>query len=211
MANLPATRIENLVDFQTPDGEVELVSYTGFNKPGDVAVLNFKAQSTQPEFIEYTLVLNDDLNVELLNIEAESKDGNDGEVIRSGYQMFNPALELTAATKNARHIESALRHLVKAFDNEINELVVEIKGDRWKATRGHYGPDRQYAVLAKLFVTLHRYYFDNALIKFADLLEIPYETAKHRIRTTKEKGFLTTPGKGSTNTQLTDKAKDLVD
>ena len=96
------------------------------------------------------------------------------------------------------------------FDNEINELVGAIKGDKWEAKRGRVGSDLQYAILAKLFVTLQKYSWESALVRFADLLEVPYDTAKTRLKAAKDRGLLTSPGMGSTNSQLTDKAKDLT-
>jgi len=210
MANMPADRIENLVDFDLADGEAQLISYTRFSVKNDIVVLQIADKRGKPQFVKYFLGLNEDLEVQLLSIESESKETQDGEVLRTGSEIFVPPRKLDEATEFVSKIKSALIRQIHEFDSEVNELVGAIKGENWKATRGHFGPDRQYAILAKLFVTLHRYNFESPVVKFAELLEITHETAKHRIRAAKEKGFLTTPGKGSTNTQLTDKAKDLT-
>jgi hypothetical protein len=210
MARMPAARIENLVDFNPADGEAQLVSYTRWSEPHDFALIKFTSANTNIETIKYSVGLGDDLEIELLAIEIESKGAKHGENQRTGYESFEPPIKIAQATEFASHIASELLTQISDFDNEINELVGAIKGDKWEAKRGRVGPDKQYAILAKLFVTLQKYSWESALIRFADLLEVPYDTAKTRLRTAKDRGLLTLPGMGITNSQLTDKAKDLT-
>jgi hypothetical protein len=210
MARMPAARIENLVDFYPADGEAQLVSYTRWSEPHDFALISFKSANTKIETIKYSLGLGADLEIELLAIESESKGEAHGENLRTGYETFATPIKISDATQFASDIVGALLAQMSDFDNQIKELVGAIKGEKWEAKRGQSGPDRQYAILAKLFVTLQKYSWESALVRFADLLEIPYETAKTRLRTAKDRGLLTSPGMGSTNSQLTDKAKDLT-
>jgi hypothetical protein len=210
MVRMPAARIENLVDFKPSDGEAQLLSYTRWSEPHDFALIKFTFTNTKIETIKYSLGLGEDLEIELLAIESESKGVAHGENLRTGYESFEPPIKIAQATEFASHIVSALLAQMHNFEIEIKELVGAIKGDKWEAKRGQSGPDRQYAILAKLFVTLQKYSWESALVRFADLLEVPYETAKTRLRTAKDRGLLTSPGMGSTNSQLTDKAKDLT-
>jgi hypothetical protein len=210
MPRLPAARIENLVDFNPADGEAQLVSYTRWSESHDFALIKFTSTDTKIETIKYSLGLGADLEIELLAIESESKGVAHGENLRTGYESFDIPIRISDATEFAAHIISALHSQMSDFDTQINELAEAIKGDKWEAKRGQPGPDRQYAILAKLFVTLQKYSWESALVRFADLLEVPYETAKTRLRTAKDRGLLTSPGMGSTNSQLTDKAKDLT-
>jgi hypothetical protein len=210
MAKKPAARIENLVDFKPSDGEAILISCTRWSEPHDFALIKFTSTNTKSETIKYSLGLGEDLEIELLAIEIESKGAKHGENLLTGYERFDLPIKISDATEFASNIASALLAQMADFDNQINELVGAIKGDKWEAKRGQSGPDVQYAILAKLFVTLQKYSWESVLVRFADLLEIPYETAKTRLRTARDRDLLTSPGMGSTNSQLTDKAKALT-
>ena len=207
---MPAARIENLVDFTPLEGEARLISYTRWSEPHDFALIKFTSANTKIETIKYSLGLGENLEIELIAIEIESKGAKHGQNQRTGYETFTPPIKVSEATEFGTHIVGALLAQISDFDNEINELVGAIKGEKWEAKRGRVGPDLQYAILAKLFVTLQKYSWESALVRFADLLEVPYYTAKTRLRTAKERDLLTLPGMGSTNSQLTDKAKDLL-
>jgi len=205
-----ATKVESLVDFQPSQGTAQLITYTRWEEPHDFVVVEFTSRTTKQELIKYFLGLGDDLEVEVSSVETESKGLSHGENLCTGYAKFDPPLKIENATQYSAEILSVLQALMTEFDNEIDELVLAIKGDKWEAKRGHSGPDKQYAILATLFVRLQKYSWESALVRFADLLNIPYETAKTRLRTARDRGFLTSPGMGSTNSQLTDKAKSFT-
>lgn len=66
----------------------------------------------------------------------------------------------------------------------------------WQVPRGYAVDDLQYARLAQLYALRARYAPLNVTQLLSEDMSVPVTTTKERIRKVREKGFLTSPGKG---------------
>lgn len=110
----------------------------------------------------------------------------------------------------------------KQLSLEANNLLEEwwpevVKAQRfmglkdWEVPRGYAVNDLQYARLAQLYTLRARYAPLNVTQLLSEDMSVPMTTTKERIRKTREKGFLTSPGKGLNGQgEITKKAIKLV-
>jgi hypothetical protein len=111
----------------------------------------------------------------------------------------------------------------KQLSLEANNLLEEwwpevIKAKRfmglkdWEVPRGYAVNDLQYARLAQLYALRARYAPLNVTQLLSEDMSVPLTTTKERIRKAREKGFLTSPGKGLNGQgEVTKKAKQLLE
>ena len=82
---------------------------------------------------------------------------------------------------------------------------------KWGIKKGFPAPDLQYALLAYLYVLRADKAPNRALQLIAQDLSVPSSTIKERIRKSREKEFLSSPGKGMNGQgELTASAKQLL-
>ena len=82
---------------------------------------------------------------------------------------------------------------------------------KWGIKKGFPAPDLQYALLAYLYVLRADKAPNRALQLIAQDLSVPSSTIKERIRKSREKEFLSSPGKGMNGQgELTVNAKQLL-
>jgi hypothetical protein len=206
----PASRIEALVDFVPMDSPLGLTQFDSWGLAGDFAMITFSKTTDFSEVLDYQLVLNDELEIECIGVSAESKNVQSGQVVRSGYEDFSEPIRLEDVSFHGRYIKSEFLKAMNAHLSKINALSELVTGANWEVKRGQVGSDVQYAVTAALFVALQKYSSQSVLNRCAEILGIPYEGAKTRLRTARSRGLLTMPGMGSTSSELTKKAKDIL-
>lgn len=81
----------------------------------------------------------------------------------------------------------------------------------WQVPRGYAVDDLQYARLAHLYTLRARYAPLNVTQLLSEDMSVPVTTTKERIRKAREKGFLTSPGKGLNGQgEVTRKAIELI-
>ena len=205
-----ASRVEGLVEFSPTETSIELVQFEQWEEPMDFSVVRFSMTKDHKEVLEYILRLSDEGAIECISISAESKNLKTLHVFRSGNEDFNEPILVSDVSFHGRYIESQFLNAVDEYLNKINALSALVTGTNWEVKRGQVGSDVQYAVTAALFVALQKYSSQSVLNRCAEILGIPYEGAKTRLRTARSRGLLTMPGMGSTSSELTKKAKDML-
>jgi hypothetical protein len=81
----------------------------------------------------------------------------------------------------------------------------------WEVPRGYAVDDFQYARLAQLYTLRARYAPLIVTKLLSEDMSVPLTTTKERIRKSREKGFLTSPGKGLNGRgEVTKKAIQLL-
>lgn len=111
---------------------------------------------------------------------------------------------------NSKILPQAEKNLVDWWA-EIEQTRGQLNPAKWGIKRGIPAPDLQYALLAYLYVLRADKAPNRALQLIAQDLSVPSSTIKERIRKSREKEFLSAPGKGMNGQgELTASAKQLL-
>jgi hypothetical protein len=105
--------------------------------------------------------------------------------------------------------QDAIKRL-KAWEREIQKIISWLPEGQWSRGPSN-NSELEYAVLAFLQVTLGDFGGGRSNATIANLLAIPISTAIERVRESRHRGFLSSPGKGIRGQSiLTTKARKLL-
>lgn len=136
---------------------------------------------------------------------------NEIAVVNSQLSMMSPDWW---ESSNLVDFESTLsqeaRTRLDSWEKEILKIISWLPEGQWSRGPGN-NFELEYAVLAFLQVTLGEFGGGRSNSTIANLLSVPMSTAIERVRESRHRGFLSTPGKGIRgHSRLTAKARKLL-
>lgn len=101
--------------------------------------------------------------------------------------------------------------ILEEWWDRVIQISALVRPKQWKTQRGLPADEALYAAVALLYSERKRMNPLKVTSLLADDMGVPLSTAKERVRKAREKGFLTTPGKGLNGQgEVTEKAIKLI-